>query len=867
MMKHLDPLSPRRGHSMSSNYSAASTIKVSHSPTSPTLSYQSSMQTPPASPRRRKTQRSDMSEIGNSQSNRSFSPKSGRTFSPKSGRSFSPKPVSPKSGVLLNAKMNPASRKTKIQVCVRLRPLLHSDRMSEESSDKRRHSRKTVLTLNNDRHSFNSSKSAWDIHSDRCTLSQASFTNPDTTRKNTFRFDHTFGPKQTTKELYEETVKDSIHAFMEGYHTSVFAYGQTATGKTFTMTGNKKSNNENNLGIIQLAIKDCFDHICNEESERREYLLRISFMEIYNEVVNDLLVAPTVSLKNINGVPPSAPSSIRIFESKKDGVIIRGLKEDIVTSYEEVIDLLAAGEKRRHTGGTFANKKSSRSHSIFRLTVESRARPNRNRSNGQALSDAASHESDSIASSVFVPGSSNGPVRVSTLSLVDLAGSESVKNTGSTGTRKKEGQYINKSLLTLGNVVWKLAELSTNRSGSDREDVSNLDSVHIPYRDSKLTRILQPSLSGKAQICLICNISPLMKHLEESHNTLKFASRAKRIKQNVTVNEICDEKTLLENYREEIDDLKRQLKEANEFKQEMSESSSSNSTEEENRQVIVKAINNLERLILKTATATEKKKKKRRKAEKKKNDALESSSPAVDNSTVDNTSVTSGISGDCDDDTLLNMLDDTEDIGEENDLVDNLSLVSKSNHLKTTSIGTKDDYSLYSKGETSLGDDTIIESKKLITELHRIQGLLGSVLVRNKGSPTKKEVDVEVADESLTAAPAKQFSLLSVKNEEVERLRSQLHEQAVATSLKQADSSFLQSQLQEKDFLLSEVSKILESVEQRQLQLDKENLQLKEEWAKSVSALRSKQNECDKAVQLLKAREAEIQQLRKQLED
>jgi len=256
---------------------------------------------------------------------------------------------------------------------------------------------------------------------------------------------------------------------MEGYHTSVFAYGQTATGKTFTMTGSEKSNNENNLGIVQLAIKDCFDYISNEESERREYLLRISFMEIYNEVVNDLLVAPTASLKNSNGVPPSAPSAIRIFESKKDGVIIRGLKEDIVTSYEEVIDLLAAGEKRRHTGGTFANKKSSRSHSIFRLTVESRARPN-----------TASHESDSIASSVFVPGSSNGPVRVSTLSLVDLAGSESVKNTGSTGTRKKEGQYINKSLLTLGNVVWKLAELSTNRSGSDREDVSNLDSVHIP---------------------------------------------------------------------------------------------------------------------------------------------------------------------------------------------------------------------------------------------------------------------------------------------------------------------------------------------------------------------------------------------------
>ena len=198
-------------------------------------------------------------------------------------------------------------------------------------------------------------------------------------------------------------------------------------------------------------------------------------MEIYNEVINDLLASPnrpqphmTTSTRSTETpIPPT--SAIRIFESKKEGVIIRGLKEEIVTDPEQVFALLAAGERRRQTGTTSMNKQSSRSHSIFRLIVESRRRTPRQTSTNSRMSD-----NDSIASSTFAPASTSGPVRVSSLSLVDLAGSESVKYTGSTGTRQKEGQYINKSLLTLGHVVYKLADASSKGGSKD------VDTLHIP---------------------------------------------------------------------------------------------------------------------------------------------------------------------------------------------------------------------------------------------------------------------------------------------------------------------------------------------------------------------------------------------------
>ncbi len=401
---------------------------------------------------------------------------------------------------------SPNDRKTRIQVCVRVRPILPSDNKINETGGgrgnrifakagthrhvqlkhtpprkkERRNSRSMSPSMKGKE--SNDTEPAWDVHNNT-NVTQSPHTNPDTSRTVDYTFDHSFGPRDSTKDIYENSVRDSVVSTMEGYHASVFAYGQTATGKTYTMTGsngmkNYDPNNDSAKGIIQFAIQDCFNYIYNQKSETREYLLRVSFMEIYNEVINDLLATPTKAPQymstsmNSPSTPPVAPSNIRIFESKNEGVIVRGLKEEIVTCPEQVYALLAAGERRRQTGTTSMNKQSSRSHSIFRLIIESRKRIPRQISQKIIQSDSSS-VAESIASSTFAPESTAGPVRVSTLSLVDLAGSESVKNTGSTGSRQKEGQYINKSLLTLGHVVYKLAEISSKEGRT-------LDSIHIP---------------------------------------------------------------------------------------------------------------------------------------------------------------------------------------------------------------------------------------------------------------------------------------------------------------------------------------------------------------------------------------------------
>jgi len=459
-----------------------------------------------------------------------------KAFKNNSSSTYSPKSTIPEKTIPQDQhpSITPKDRKTKIQVCIRVRPILPSDEknLSRSSSpasmsaDQQRGRKRTIVKATSNRHmkitpptsppsspmkrSLQSSSQtsprsrsrspsitsrtdivdtepAWRVHNNN--ISQSPHTYPDSTRTNDYTFDNSFGPNHTTMDIYQNSVKDCVISTMEGYHASVFAYGQTATGKTYTMSGSKgfkhmNVNDDSTKGIIQLSVEECFNYIYSQKLEAREYLLRVSFMEIYNEVINDLLVAPvkaapimqTVFNSNHHVIPPAAPSNIRIFESKDEGVIIRGLKEEIVTEPEQVYALLAEGEKRRQTGSTMSNKQSSRSHCVFRLTVESRKRISRSSGSDIHMSDSAS-VAESIASSTFAPVSSAGPVRVSTLSLVDLAGSESIKNTGSTGTRQKEGQYINKSLLTLGHVVYKLAELSSKRG-------MGIDTTHIPVSTS-----------------------------------------------------------------------------------------------------------------------------------------------------------------------------------------------------------------------------------------------------------------------------------------------------------------------------------------------------------------------------------------------
>ncbi|KAJ9695583.1 hypothetical protein PVL29_010857 [Vitis rotundifolia] len=309
-----------------------------------------------------------------------------------------------------------------------------------------------------------------------------------------YAYDRVFGPTTTTRHVYDVAAQHIVSGAMEGINGTIFAYGVTSSGKTHTMHGDQRS-----PGIIPLAVKDAFSII--QETPSREFLLRVSYLEIYNEVVNDLL--------------NPAGQNLRIREDLQ-GTFVEGIKEEVVLSPAHALSLIAAGEEHRHVGSTNFNLLSSRSHTIFTLTIESS--PCGENSEGEA-------------------------VNLSQLNLIDLAGSESSR-AETTGVRRKEGSYINKSLLTLGTVISKLTD---GRA------------THIPYRDSKLTRLLQSSLSGHGRVSLICTVTPSSSNSEETHNTLKFAHRAKHIEIQAAQNKIIDEKSLIKKYQNEIRSLKEEL--------------------------------------------------------------------------------------------------------------------------------------------------------------------------------------------------------------------------------------------------------------------------------------------------------------------
>ncbi|KAG0557463.1 hypothetical protein KC19_11G132500 [Ceratodon purpureus] len=319
----------------------------------------------------------------------------------------------------------------------------------------------------------------------------------------TFAFDTIFGADAKNINIYEEHAKAVVQSAVAGFNGTVFAYGQTSSGKTYTMRGS-----ESEPGITRLAVSEIFRHI--QQGMDREYLIRVSYMEIYNEEINDLF----------------APDSrkLQIHENLEKGVFVAGLREEIVDSVEQVLGLLEAGEAKRHFGETNMNLHSSRSHSIFRMVIESRSKSGK----GEKGSDADA-------------------VRVSELNLVDLAGSERIAKTGAGGVRLKEGGHINKSLMCLGNVINKLCEGGAKQG------------AHIPYRDSKLTRILQTALGGNARTAIICTMTPDEEQIDESRGTLQFASRAKRVTNCAQVNEILTDAALLKRQKKEIEELLQKL--------------------------------------------------------------------------------------------------------------------------------------------------------------------------------------------------------------------------------------------------------------------------------------------------------------------
>uniref|UniRef100_A0A6P4ELU2 Centromere-associated protein E isoform X2 n=1 Tax=Drosophila rhopaloa TaxID=1041015 RepID=A0A6P4ELU2_DRORH len=308
-------------------------------------------------------------------------------------------------------------------------------------------------------------------------------------------YDYVFDESANNQEVFDRMAKHIVHACMQGFNGTIFAYGQTSSGKTYTMMGDGQ-----NPGVMVLAAKEIFQQISSEKE--RDFLLRVGYIEIYNEKIYDLL-----NKKN---------QDLKIHESG-NGIVNVNCEECIITSEDDLLRLLCMGNKERTVGETNMNERSSRSHAIFRIIIESRK------------SDRS--DDDAVIQSV--------------LNLVDLAGSERADQTGARGARLKEGGHINKSLLFLSNVIKSLSE--------------NVDNKFISFRDSKLTRILQASLGGNAFTSIICTIKPSI--MEESQSTLSFATRAKKIRIKPQVNEMVSDATMMKRLEREIKELKDKLAE------------------------------------------------------------------------------------------------------------------------------------------------------------------------------------------------------------------------------------------------------------------------------------------------------------------
>ncbi|KAL3829272.1 hypothetical protein ACJIZ3_018074 [Penstemon smallii] len=327
-----------------------------------------------------------------------------------------------------------------------------------------------------------------------------------------FTFDSIADIQSKQIDIFELIGAPLIENCLAGFNSSVFAYGQTGSGKTYTIWGASNSLlEEDQQGLAPRVFRRLFERIDEEQVKQADsqlvYMCRCSFLEIYNEQITDLL---DPSQKNL-----------QIREDVKTGVYVENLREEGVSSMKDVSQLLIKGLSNRRTSATYANAESSRSHSVFTCVIESR-----NKSTSDGLSR----------------------LKMSRMNFVDLAGSERQKQTGAGGERLKEAGNINRSLSQLGNLINILAEIS--QTGKQR---------HIPYRDSKLTFLLQESLGGNAKLAMICAISPHQSCKNETLSTLRFAQRAKAIKNKAIVNEEMqdDVNVLREVIRELRDELHR----------------------------------------------------------------------------------------------------------------------------------------------------------------------------------------------------------------------------------------------------------------------------------------------------------------------
>ncbi|XP_038867266.1 kinesin-like protein KIF3B [Salvelinus namaycush] len=313
-----------------------------------------------------------------------------------------------------------------------------------------------------------------------------------------FTFDSVYDWNSKQVDLYDETFRPLVDSVLLGFNGTIFAYGQTGTGKTYTMEGVR--NDPERRGVIPNSFEHVFTHI--SRSQNQQYLVRASYLEIYQEEIRDLL-------------SKDQSRRLELKERPDTGVYVKDLSSFVTKSVREIEHVMNVGNQNRSVGSTNMNEHSSRSHAIFVITIE--------------------------CSELGVDGENH--IRVGKLNLVDLAGSERQTKTGAQGERLKEATKINLSLSALGNVISALVD---GRS------------THIPYRDSKLTRLLQDSLGGNARTVMVANIGPASYNVEETLTTLRYSNRAKNIKNKPRVNEDPKD-ALLREFQEEIARLKEQL--------------------------------------------------------------------------------------------------------------------------------------------------------------------------------------------------------------------------------------------------------------------------------------------------------------------
>eukprot|EP01066_Platyproteum_vivax_P015821 Platyproteum_vivax@DN6941_c0_g2_i1.p1 len=325
----------------------------------------------------------------------------------------------------------------------------------------------------------------------------------------TFTFDGVCNPYTTQEEIFNSHISPVVDEVLQGFNCTIFAYGQTGTGKTYTMEGDMKEYLKDDVqlthhaGLIPRSVQAVFDRL---EAQNAEYSVRVSYLEIYNEELCDLLT--------------ENKQQLRIFDelSNKRGLAVDKLEEIPVNNPTDIFSIICSAVQKRKTAETLLNKASSRSHCIFTLVI---------------------HMKESVIEGEDV-------LKVGKLNLVDLAGSENIGRSGAIKNRAKEAGMINQSLLTLGRVITALVE----------------HTPYVPYRDSKLTRLLQESLGGKTKTCIIATISPSSLCLDESLSTLDYAHRAKNIRNKPEVNQRMSKQVIIREMNVELEKIRMELQSA-----------------------------------------------------------------------------------------------------------------------------------------------------------------------------------------------------------------------------------------------------------------------------------------------------------------